>query len=464
MNAARERVAEGREGSGERAQKIQERCAAAKLPSYCDGILLCLLSHEAQFRDPATGRLELLAWPSQDLIAHRTRLSRPTVRKGLRLLEQAGILRARPAPGGVNGHHEYVLVCTKGDQPPRFEHVSRRTGGAESALVGRQDASALTPSAGNAVTLRGKRRSGSVGNAVAPNDPRERLKKESTPLPPCAMPAAPGGARAQQRMAKEGTGPEPFQLTFPTLAENDDAVTTPVRTPAREAIQAPRQHPLALTADPVGRPRSGHQTGAQASQTPSFTVAQMLETFAAGAGSCAVVSPFNPKLAPALTRVIRDELAPTGLTLEDVRLAGEYRRIALAWRSEPTGLPALARPGALFDLISQARAWKAAGRPAASRGGQHAPVHLTQMMGTTSAHGRAKRAPTRAAAYAGREDHSAFDSAVYRTGEAERIGRLAETYSEENRLGALDALRQADLPWRKAPPSTPQASDTAPRQ
>jgi hypothetical protein len=128
MIAARERVHGGREGSGVRGQKLFARCTAAKLPVYCHAILAYLAFHEDLYRD-GDGTPELIAWPSQDLIAARTGLSRPTVIKGLRLLERAGLLRIRTMPGAMavaNAPREYVLVCTKKDTLVPFRTAQRR--------------------------------------------------------------------------------------------------------------------------------------------------------------------------------------------------------------------------------------------------------------------------------------------------------------------------------------------------
>lgn len=92
-------------------------------------------------------------------------------------------------------------------------------------------------------------------------------------------------------------------------------------------------------------------------------MADLLAAFGRGAQRSAVLSPFNPRLASPLTLVIRKELAPVGVTLEEIELAGEYRRIVECYRSDPIGLNALSRSGVLFDLVSKAREWRAQGKP-----------------------------------------------------------------------------------------------------
>ncbi len=91
-----------------------------------------------------------------------------------------------------------------------------------------------------------------------------------------------------------------------------------------------------------------------------FTVERLLDVLNTASAGRVAIAPFDRRLAPPLTAVIRD-LDAQSVTIEDVRLAGEWVRaggidcqLAVNW---------VATTGKLADAIAKARAWDAAGRP-----------------------------------------------------------------------------------------------------
>jgi hypothetical protein len=244
---ARERVQGGREGSGVRGQKLFARCTAARLPVYCHAIVAYLAFHEDLYRD-GRGHLELVAWPSQDLIAARTGLSRPTVIKGLRLLEAAGLLRARTVPGAAavaNAPHEYVLVCTKVDKLAPFRPPSRRAVRKGVAHVTDLPSIPVMVNAVdrvmvNGVDHRGQRQRAGMVNGVDPNDSGGKIQE----IPNSLSAASPRGLRPTDVPASAAPPPPP------TLAPRDVCAilhrAAPGRFPAVEPRDLAQGHVLAL--------------------------------------------------------------------------------------------------------------------------------------------------------------------------------------------------------------------------
>jgi hypothetical protein len=102
--------------------------------------------------------------------------------------------------------------------------------------------------------------------------------------------------------------------------------------------------------------------GAEGGKEPlPFTVKDLLSTLNVASRGRVAIEPFDSRLAPSVTAVIR-EMQEQRCTLDDARVAGEWI-LAGGLGGKPVAVGWIATTGKLLDAISKARAWDAAGRP-----------------------------------------------------------------------------------------------------
>lgn len=100
-----------------------------------------------------------------------------------------------------------------------------------------------------------------------------------------------------------------------------------------------------------------------------FTVDELLTRL--GSSGCVATQPFDRRMAPAITAVIR-ECQTQALTMVDVELVADWLAAGgLAYRDD-LGVAWVAKKGALIDAIAQARQWDRGGRQVVGRGRGHA--------------------------------------------------------------------------------------------
>jgi hypothetical protein len=171
----------------------------------------------------------------------------------------------------------------------------------------------------------------------------------------------------------EGLG-EAFAKAFakgcPQPSRNQDQDQDQDQDPERvcEPASAPAAPP---TAEGPLFDRSSESRSAKKPEKPPmpYSVSELLSTLASASGGRVATKPFDQRLAPALTGVIR-ALADEHVKLDDLQLAGEWIAAGgLAWMRDPPGVPWLATTGMLCDAVAKARQWQAAGRPKAGTAG-----------------------------------------------------------------------------------------------
>lgn len=312
--------------SAVRQKKLQVRCILAGLGLVERAVLEALRSWE----NHETGE----AFPSQEMLAMQTDVSREKVNRAIKHLRGAGIVTAKPRNG--TRALAYAIVETERDQDPN------------PVLAGMlQKRLAEQPS--RMVTQDHNRDHGDPGSQ--PNVTQDH--NHGDPGSPEVFREVPIGSTHSSCPA-------------PAHAVSDGAQEVGICVTKGRVVEGKKARPVAPPAKVQAPPKK------KGSNEPlPFAVQELADAFAAGAGPTRASFGFLNAMFTRRAKVVIRELADFSLTLDDVRLAGEYML------ARPYETPAntsvcwdkLTTNGWLLQRIAAAKQWAAQGKPADRRTG-----------------------------------------------------------------------------------------------
>jgi hypothetical protein len=130
-----------------------------------------------------------------------------------------------------------------------------------------------------------------------------------------------------------------------------------------------------------GRGGKGRTRGPANGRSHPFLIRDLFAALRETCGGRVATAPWDPRMAKSLWATI-DACGEAEVTLDDVRLAGEWLAAGgLAYR-EDLGIPWIAKTGELLNTVAKARVWDEGGRPpveSRKRGGGSKPVTADDM-------------------------------------------------------------------------------------